>query len=171
MTVANALYFQDPLKLTGKAGDDAVSKLGPSPYNLVIVAFLHPHSPWDLFFSDTQVYKQADGRLTAIDPKLIQDLAAHIKQLRDGFRPEKTVLLSIGPFQSDFDNVLSDVPAFVDNLVEVAKQLGIDGYDFDYEGDFDDGHAAFLAELAKRIAEAVQKARAQKLAITAAPFT
>ena len=170
MTIANAVYLQDLKSLSGDAGEVLVRTLGPSAYNVVILAFLHPHSPWDLYFSGKRMYRQSGGRLVATDPILIATLAGRIERLRSEYKPLKNVLLSIGPFESDYDCVASDVPAFVDNLYTVARQLHLDGYDFDYEGRQDARHQELLAELARRYSDRVFQEEGRRPAITAAPF-
>src|SRR6185295_6777585 len=170
MTLANAVYLQDPRSLGGDAGERVVRSLGPSAYNVVILAFLHPRSPWDLYFCNKRMYRRVQGRLTPTDPALVATLAARIERLRSEFQPLKNVLLSIGPFEADYDRVASDLPAFVDNLYLVARQLHLDGYDFDYEGTLDGRHQELLAELAVRYSDKVFREERRRPALTAAPF-
>jgi hypothetical protein len=101
---------------------------------------------------------------------LIDAIASAVAQLKSGFPAQKTVLMSMGPFQSDFDNISGDLSTFVANLYTMATQLGLDGYDWDYEGEQDSQHQELLGQLSIQYAQIVQGVTGGYPFITAAPY-
>lgn len=165
MSFVDALYVENTLGLDPAFDKTLIDSVGPSAYNLAILAFLHtrPNAPFDLYYNDTQIYQEGpNGQLEPCDPAYIQTLAQEIQQLQS---MEVRVILSLGPFQSDYDNIASDVPTFCANLYTMATQLGLNGFDFDYEGDQDSTHAALVASLVNGYA-----ALASSPILTAAPY-
>lgn len=165
MSFVDALYVENTLGLDPAFDKTLIDSVGPSAYNLAILAFLHtrPNAPFDLYYNDTQIYQEGpNGQLEPCDPAYIQTLAQEIQELQS---MEVRVILSMGPFQSDYDNIASDVPTFCANLYTMATQLGLNGFDFDYEGDQDSTHAALVASLVNGYA-----ALASSPILTAAPY-
>lgn len=164
MASRTALYLENTLGVeTGS--DQIVQQIGDSDFDTVIVAFLHPHSPWDLYYNNTQLYQNVGGVLTPCDPALLKEMAALFNQLKTGFPVQKKLLFSMGPFQSDYDNIAGDVETFVDNFITMSQTLPFDGIDFDYEGNQDQEHADLIAQIATLYA-----AKTGSPLITAAPY-
>jgi hypothetical protein len=165
------MSFRNALYLEANPDASAVQAIGPTEYDLVLVAFLHtrPNDPYALFLNDTQIYQEVNGQLTPVDPTYIETLAGLIQQLKSGYSTPKTVLLSIGPFQSDFDQIAPYLDTFVNNLVIMAGQLNLDGYDFDYEGNQTRDQAELVANLAIQYSQAAAQA-GLPANVTAAPY-
>ena len=170
MPIRNVLWLENTLGLNPQSDSTIVQNIGQSSFDTVIVAFLHPHSPYDLYINDTQLYTEQNGKLVPCDPQLIQTMAALYQQLKSGFATPKRLLISMGPFQSDFDNIAADVSTFVANFITMAQQLNLDGLDFDYEGVHDSKHMQLLVQLATTYAQQSQQANGQAPFITAAPY-
>src|SRR5262245_13032047 len=117
MNVYDGIYIENTLGVYPNT-DQIVQTVGESVFNLCLLAFLHtrPNAPYDLYYNDTQLYKEVNGQLTPVDPQLIEAIANAVSQLKSGFPTQKTVLMSMGPFQSDFDQIAGELPTFVANL-------------------------------------------------------
>lgn len=131
----------------------AVVAIGLTPFTIVILPTLHVDAGGNLFLNSTPLERLSRG------------LAPELAELKTGFSHTKKVLLSIGPDQSDFDNIAADLPGVVKKIARFAEKNGIDGIDLDYGGAEDADHAALLASIAERYA-----ALAPGAIITAAPY-
>jgi hypothetical protein len=172
VSIIDGVYVEDTVGLDPAKDKQMVANIASSVYNVVILSFLHTHpkSPNNLYFNETQLYRDGPGLdMVPYDPALLKKIAALVAQIKSG--PTKPrVLFSMGPQQTDYDQIANAVPQFVGNLYQMAQQLGFDGYDFDYEGEQDGSHAKLVANLATQYWHICKSKGASLPTITAAPF-
>lgn len=135
------------------AVEAAVVGLGMTHFNVVILPSLHVGQGGELYLNDVPV------------ERLSRALTPELAELKTGFSHSKQVLLSIGPYQADFDNIARDVHGTVGRIARFAQRHGIDGIDLDYGGVEDAEHVTLLATIAREYANA-----APGSVITAAPY-
>lgn len=131
-----------------------VEAIGPLPFDTVILPFIHVQKGNQLVYNDTPIEKLWDG------------LPAALEKLKSGFPVKKRLLMSVGPFQSDFDAIGEDYEAFVSSFIDFAKAHHIDGMDLDYEGDYGPRNAKLLALMVNTYRRWVPDGL-----VTAAPYT
>ncbi|MGN6253668.1 MAG: hypothetical protein ACTHO8_01625 [Solirubrobacterales bacterium] len=131
----------------------AVDAIGPTKFDTVILPFIHVREPLQLYYNDTPLAKVWSG------------LPKAIERLKSGFPVKKRVLMSVGPFQSDFDAIAKDYMGFVREFIKFTTANRIDGMDLDYEGSFEPGDAKLLALMVENYRSTLANAL-----VTAAPY-
>ena len=129
--------------------EDAADDIGSSGFGTVILAFLHVHEGGIFYYNNipfTDVY--------SFLPSMIQKMKAAGNVTR--------VLVSLGPFGSDYAPVKSDPGQFQQQFLQLASTLGLDGIDFDLEQDYYD-YTELLIDL-------TNWAAGNNLTVTAAPY-
>ncbi len=129
--------------------ETAADDLANSGFGTVILAFLHVHEGGAFYYNNipfTDVY--------SFLPAIIQRIKATGSVNR--------VIVSLGPFGSDYAPVKANTSQFQQQFLQMASTLGLDGIDFDLEQDYED-YTDLLIELTNWAAE-------NNLTVTAAPY-
>lgn len=127
----------------------AADDLGASGFGTVILAFLHVHEGGTFYYNNipfTEVY--------SFLPSMIQRMKAAGNVTR--------VIVSLGPFGSDYAPVKADPSQFKQQFQQMASTLGLDGIDFDLEQNYDD-YTELLVDL-------TGWAAGNGMTVTAAPY-
>jgi hypothetical protein len=127
----------------------AAADLGASGFGTIILAFLHLAQDGTFYYNDTPLAETAS---------FLPAMVAAIKASGTVQR----VLMSIGPFGSDYAHIQSGLPQFKETLATLTAGAGIDGIDFDLEQDYE-RYTELLVDLALW-------AVSRGLTVTAAPF-
>ena len=130
-----------------------VENIGPTLFDVVVLPFLHVHEGGALFYNDTPLEQLWDGLPDAFE------------QLKNGYETKKTLILSLGPFQTDFTYAGQDLGQFVDDVADFVATYNIDGLDLDYEGDYGSANAELVAEIGNAFVEKTSGV------LTLAPYT
>ena len=102
----------------------AASDIGSSDYGTIILGQWHVHRDGSIYYNDTPL---ADVKHT------LQVIPEALK--RDG--NVKKVLLTFGPFGSDFEGIKHNLQQFKTTIANLHANTAIDGLDWDLEQDYD----------------------------------
>ena len=127
-----------------KAADD----IAASGFGTVLLGQWHVHEDGSVYYNNSPL----DGVLDALE--VIPGILTQGKV--------RNVLLSFGPFGSDFLAMQQNLPAFKDTMQRVQAATGIQGYDWDLEEDYD--------QLSDLLVELTQWATSNRMMVTAAPY-
>ena len=145
--------FQDKYPNPTPSYAEQLAQLAQSRYTTIVLWALHVWPGGDFYYNDTPIVKNGTY-LTSTDPK--QGVNPELANLLETLKATSTVskiIMSIGPFESDFDAILKSLPQAMINFQTLRQNLPIDGFDFDYEGSysssFERGIVTLTSELFK----------------------
>lgn len=126
---------------------DQLSAMQQSRFTTVVLWALHVHETGDFYLNDTPAVRQGE-MIYDTDPAngLNPQLPALLTELRQS-SDLTDVLISIGPFSSDFYAIQSNPQVATENFQALIAALSIDAVDFDYEGDYPTGDQAMIVDL------------------------
>ncbi len=150
-----ALYgsglFQDKYPNPTPSYAEQLAQLSTSTFTTIVLWALHVQTNGDFYYNDTPIVQ--NGRfVTSTDPKkgVNPELPALLAKLKAN-SSVSTMLFSIGPFQSDFDHIAANMPSALVNFKALMANLPIDGFDFDYEGNYAPGDVVNLVNLTTQL--------------------
>ena len=122
---ANGLFVDTPIPLQTQ-----LQQISSAGFSTVLFWSLHVHPNGAFYYNNTLLVQNGEVMIS-------QEFISLAQQLKTpGI--VKTVLFSIGAWgtSSDFQNIITNIPLAVKNFKALINTLGIDGFDFDYEGDY-----------------------------------
>lgn len=128
--------FQEKYPTPTPSYQEQLQQLRKAPLSTVVLWAMHVHADGTFYYNGTPMVR--DGKfLTSTDPKkgVNPDLEHYLKTLKEQSSVQK-FLVSIGPFQTDFDHIIANATAAKANFRCLMEMLPIDGFDFDYEGSY-----------------------------------
>ena len=133
--------FQDHYPDPTPSYQEQLTAIANGGYTTVVLWALHVHSTGDFYYNDNLMVQ--NGVIsTSSDPnakRLNPDFVALVKQLATT-GSVREILLSIGPFQSDFQAIVDNLDVAQRNFAALFAAMPITAVDFDYEptdGPFD----------------------------------
>jgi hypothetical protein len=142
IAIYGALFQDDPPPYA-----DQLSQMQEASFTTVVLWALHVHDTGDFYLNDTPAVSNGQ-MIYDTDPKkgLNPDLPKLLAELRET-SPLTDVLISIGPFTSDFQAIQANPQVAQENFRALIAALGIDAVDFDYEGDYSDADQTMVVDL------------------------
>jgi hypothetical protein len=148
------LYCQDTFDIANPnqaqydAMVSAAQDIAASGFGTVLLGQWHVHEDGGIYYNDSPLDSVMKA-LTTIPAILTQ---GHVGR----------VLISFGPFAKDFHAIKDNLDEFTSTMDGVQKQSGVDGYDWDLEGDY--------GQFADLLVGLTEWAGGQGLMTTAAPY-
>lgn len=128
----------------------AAVDIGRSGFGTVLLGQWHVHDDGSIYYNNSALDSVMDN-LQTITPILL-----------DG-GTVRNVLISFGPFGSDFQHIQQHYDTFTAAMDQVQSASGIQGYDWDLEEDYE--------QLAELLVDLTKWATSNGLMVTAAPYT
>lgn len=149
------LYSQDTFDVANPTPSQidtmvaAAADINSSGFGTVILGQWHVHPDGAIYYNNSPL------------DSVIQALKVIPTALKNGGSVQK-VLLTFGPFASDFQGIMNNLEQFQTTMAGVQAETDIDGLDWDLEQDYDQ-YETLLAEL-------TQWANGLGMMVTAAPY-
>jgi hypothetical protein len=148
-----AIYGNGLFNDTTPPYEEQLQQMQASSFTTVVLWALHVHDDGDFYFNDTRAVSGGQWLLGDTMPQLLT-------QLRDASQVTE-VVMSIGPFASDFEAIVANPASANANFTTLASTLSLDAIDFDYEG----------GDSTTTIVEITEMVDALGLGVTYCPYT
>jgi hypothetical protein len=129
----------------------AAQDISGSGFGTAILGQWHVHPDGSIYYNDS-LLDTVTQALSIIPPALKASSGSVQK-----------VLITFGPFGSDFQAIKDNLDQFKQTMGQVATSNGIDGFDWDLEGDYE--------QFTDLLVDLTQWANGLGLMVTAAPYT
>ena len=154
-----ALYCQGTFSIPNpnaqQAGQmvSAAADIAASGFGTVLLGQWHVHENGDIYYNDSPLNS------------VLNTLQVIPTALKLG-SPVQKVLLSFGPFTSDFEGIRKNLDQFKKTMAGVVAMTGIDGFDWDLEG----SQLSDYAPYHDLLVDLTRWATGMGLMVTAAPY-
>ena len=122
---ANGLFIDTPIPVQTQ-----LKQVSTAGFSTVLFWSLHVHPNGDFYYNNTLLAQ--NGQLV-----IGQEFISLVQQLKTP-GVVQSIMFSIGAWgtSSDFQNIIDNLDVAVTNFKALRNGLGVDGFDFDYEGGY-----------------------------------